>query len=515
MSDIDIFINAAPIDIEISAAQGPAGTGGGGGSSAWADITGKPSWTGTFDGTYGSLTGSPTLGGAAALNVGTTAGTVAAGNHTHAQLHDAVTVTGNGISLSGQQLSLSIGTGSTQVAAGDHTHTASGLDFSATTDIGADLADADEIMVSDGGGNTTRRKSAMSRVWDYIKAKIDAGQTWSGAQVFDSTTRPTSAGTGTPASNSLITLADAMSYSDNYFPMVATFSASGSGHSITSGPCNTTLGWSASPTAGGSYLVANANNVPHILAPGIDYDWATGSGYGGLIDMGANFLFSFSFFGKNTAADVIFRLAVGRSSTIASGVMGACLHGFGVRMNKKAGSSGTYELRLCGTAGSYANSTITAATNTTPIVITNANHNLVDGDTVEVTGCVGNTAANGIFSVTNVTPSTFTLVGSVGNGTWTSGGAVQKITAPIDVTAGQNLRVFLSNKWATTGTVELRVGSLRSAPMLTLSGLNPVPRSNANAAVGQQSPLRLGLQSVTDATPYLPWHIGNMYFQKL
>lgn len=37
-------------------------------------------------------------------------------------LHNAVTVTGNGISLSGQQISLDIGTGATQIAAGNHTH---------------------------------------------------------------------------------------------------------------------------------------------------------------------------------------------------------------------------------------------------------------------------------------------------------------------------------------------------------------------------------------------------------
>ena len=40
-------------------------------------------------------------------------------------------------------------------------------------------------------------------------ARTDAGQTFAGAQAFSSTTRPTSAGTGTPATNSLVTLADA------------------------------------------------------------------------------------------------------------------------------------------------------------------------------------------------------------------------------------------------------------------------------------------------------------------
>ena len=42
------------------------------------------------------------------------------------------------------------------------------------TDIGADLADADLILVDDGAGGTNR-KSALSRVWTYITAKITAG----------------------------------------------------------------------------------------------------------------------------------------------------------------------------------------------------------------------------------------------------------------------------------------------------------------------------------------------------
>lgn len=42
------------------------------------------------------------------------------------------------------------------------------------TDIGADLADADLILVDDGAGGTNR-KSALSRLWTYINAKIAAG----------------------------------------------------------------------------------------------------------------------------------------------------------------------------------------------------------------------------------------------------------------------------------------------------------------------------------------------------
>jgi hypothetical protein len=40
------------------------------------------------------------------------------------------------------------------------------------TDIGADLADADEMIVDDGGTGTTQRKSALTRMWTYIWSKV-------------------------------------------------------------------------------------------------------------------------------------------------------------------------------------------------------------------------------------------------------------------------------------------------------------------------------------------------------
>ena len=47
------------------------------------------------------------------------------------------------------------------------------LDIDGGTDIGAALSDADLIIVDDGGAGTNR-KSAVSRIWDYIVAKIQA-----------------------------------------------------------------------------------------------------------------------------------------------------------------------------------------------------------------------------------------------------------------------------------------------------------------------------------------------------
>lgn len=50
-------------------------------SGSYPDLTNKPT---LFSGAYNDLTGKPTLGDAASKNVGTAAGTVAAGDHTHA-----------------------------------------------------------------------------------------------------------------------------------------------------------------------------------------------------------------------------------------------------------------------------------------------------------------------------------------------------------------------------------------------------------------------------------------------
>lgn len=66
---------------------------------------------------------------------------------------------------------------------------------------------------------------------------------------------------------------------------------------------------------------------------------------------------------------------------------------------------------------------ISAATNTSPVTITgnfgNGCHNLFTGQRVTITGALGNTAINGSWVVTVLTPTTFQLNGSTGNGTYT------------------------------------------------------------------------------------------------
>lgn len=69
--------------------------------------------------------------------------------------------------------------------------------------------------------------------------------------------------------------------------------------------------------------------------------------------------------------------------------------------------------------------TVTAATNAEPIAITTSvAHGLSTGNKVEITGVLGNTAANDTWTITVTGASTFTLDDSVGNAAYTSGGTV-------------------------------------------------------------------------------------------
>lgn len=70
--------------------------------------------------------------------------------------------------------------------------------------------------------------------------------------------------------------------------------------------------------------------------------------------------------------------------------------------------------------------TVTGATNKTPIVITTSSaHGLSSGAKVKIAGVGGNTDANGVFTVSVATATTFRLQGSSGNGTYTGGGTWQ------------------------------------------------------------------------------------------
>ena len=71
--------------------------------------------------------------------------------------------------------------------------------------------------------------------------------------------------------------------------------------------------------------------------------------------------------------------------------------------------------------------TVTDATNATPIVVTcSGSHGFTSGDTVYITGVVGNTAANGTWTILSTGATTFSLNGSAGNGAYSAGGTGNK-----------------------------------------------------------------------------------------
>lgn len=68
----------------------------------------------------------------------------------------------------------------------------------------------------------------------------------------------------------------------------------------------------------------------------------------------------------------------------------------------------------------YTTTSVSNATNTSPIVITSSSHNLSTGQMIDVYNVGGNTAANGTWVVTVLSNTTFSLNGSSGNGAYTS-----------------------------------------------------------------------------------------------
>lgn len=78
---------------------------------------------------------------------------------------------------------------------------------------------------------------------------------------------------------------------------------------------------------------------------------------------------------------------------------------------------------------SIAGGVITGATDTAPIVITTSlAHGLTGTEIVYISDVLGNTSANGFWKISVASTTSFTLIGSSGNGVYTSGGTVNICT---------------------------------------------------------------------------------------
>ena len=85
------------------------------------------------------------------------------------------------------------------------------------------------------------------------------------------------------------------------------------------------------------------------------------------------------------------------------------------------------ELRM-GSAAAGAAVAVTAASNTTPIILTTATpHAVVDVDRMVVANVLGNLGANGEWTVARVNATQLRLRGSVGTGAYSSGGTITPV----------------------------------------------------------------------------------------
>jgi hypothetical protein len=158
---------------------------------------------------------------------------------------------------------------------------------------------------------------------------------------------------------------------------------------------------SAITTTGGTYT------TPTIATPTISNPTITGVG-----------TFPAGSFGAPSAAWVDAGLGIYRAGANSLGI------GSGTSSRTIKFGKGNPSLSMVEVVQDTANSaTVTGATNATPIVITtSADHGYSTGEYIAVSGVGGNTAANGIWIITVLSSTTFSLNSSVGNGAYTSGG---------------------------------------------------------------------------------------------
>jgi hypothetical protein len=118
------------------------------------------------------------------------------------------------------------------------------------------------------------------------------------------------------------------------------------------------------------------------------------------------------------------RAVAGRTLSLA-----ACAHQFWWWLENDVSTIGTNGIISCPYLPSHLQginpADISAVTNASPIQITTSSpHGLTTGQTIFNSDFLGNTAANGSFTVTVTSSTVFTLDGSTGNGAWTSGTGV-------------------------------------------------------------------------------------------
>ena len=210
--------------------------------------------------------------------------------------------------------------------------------------------------------------------------------------------------------------------------------------------CNVGGTWATSHTSGGGstsrpshvemFTNTTLGSKSYIYEPQLnlcELGAATRNGYStikwNMSEMWFDWVFNMTYaiFSSNIRTNQMVKFFVGNVST--DGMIGGYAGGIGVRID--SGSSATnYDIRIFHGFGLpyFRTAAITSATNASPIVVTQSNHGFQTNDQIEIDGCTGNTATNGIWTVTRIDGNTYSLNGSTGNGALIVGGGSHYIS---------------------------------------------------------------------------------------
>jgi hypothetical protein len=163
--------------------------------------------------------------------------------------------------------------------------------------------------------------------------------------------------------------------------------------------------------------------------------------------------------------------------------------------------------------------TVAAASNATPIVITTGATGIVTGDQVVIAGVTGNTAANGTFIITVLSPTTFELDGSAGNGAYVAGGTVfspQQLN--VSVTFGFNnvtnklacfapTRVCENSLSIVTRKLTL-IGSLSALLGFNNINLDPAAEVDVPPTIKRRVPIKAGTFTANEIATSLQYRLN-------
>lgn len=172
-----------------------------------------------------------------------------------------------------------------------------------------------------------------------------------------------------------------------------------------------------------TYTAANGQTVTQKVTPDPSVAGENPNGTPGWLDLLAQSVFNTQRIGAQLASN---SLAIANTTSNTYGPYAEGTYHV-TNPNSGAGYHNTQSMTIA--PANIVGGIISDASNTGPIVITTSSaHGLVGTEVVYISGVLGNTAANGFWNVLILSTTTFALVGSTGNGAYSSGGTVNVCT---------------------------------------------------------------------------------------